>query len=129
MSAPGSSCVSVPVDHLDYSFIQSCSDLRYLEKILRVLRSGLEGFYPHLIEFCERHIEKLDPKCRVLRKENRAATASCFSTEEWRNISEDLQMWERSIRSDEVELKRSPISSDTENLPPVRPHTALFRKH
>ncbi|XP_056091919.1 sperm-associated antigen 1 [Rhinichthys klamathensis goyatoka] len=124
MSVPGSSCVSVPVDHLDYSFIQSCSDLKYLERILRVLRSGLEGFFPHLIEFCERHIEKLDPKCRVLRKENRAAAG--VSTEEWRNISEDLQLWERSIRSDEAELERSPISRDAETLPPVRSSHGLF---
>ncbi|XP_067217798.1 sperm-associated antigen 1 isoform X1 [Chanodichthys erythropterus] len=128
MSAPDSSCRSVPVEHLDYSFIQSCSDLKHLEQILRVLRSGQEGFYPHLIEFCERHIEKLDPKSRVLRKENRAATASCFSTEEWRNISEELQMWERNIRTDEAELKRSAIFSDAGNVPPVRSSNGLVQR-
>uniref|UniRef100_A0A672PJV8 Sperm associated antigen 1b n=1 Tax=Sinocyclocheilus grahami TaxID=75366 RepID=A0A672PJV8_SINGR len=83
---------SVPVEHLDYSFIQSCSDLKHLEQILRVLRSGQDGFYPQLIEFCEEHIEQLDPESRVLRKENRAATAASFSAEEWRSISEDLQV-------------------------------------
>ncbi|XP_051721942.1 sperm-associated antigen 1 [Ctenopharyngodon idella] len=127
-AAPDSSCRSVPVEHLDYSFIQSCSDLKHLEQILRVLRSGQEGFYPHLIEFCERHIEKLDPKSRVLRKENRAATAACFSTEEWRNISEDLQMWERNIRADEAEMKRSAIFSDVENVPPVRSSNGLVQR-
>uniref|UniRef100_A0A673J8J4 Sperm associated antigen 1b n=1 Tax=Sinocyclocheilus rhinocerous TaxID=307959 RepID=A0A673J8J4_9TELE len=118
--APGSSSWSVPVEHLDYSFIQSCSDLKHLEQILRVLRSGQDGFYPHLIEFCEERIEKLDPESRALRKENRAATAASFSTEEWRSISEDLQLWESSMRLREAELKQRPIFSEAANVPPVR---------
>ncbi|KAI2654816.1 Sperm-associated antigen 1 [Labeo rohita] len=70
--------------------------------------------------FCEKHIEKLDPKSRVLRKENRPATAASFSSEEWRNISEDLQMWESSMRLNEAQLKRRLMFSDGENVPPVR---------
>ncbi|KAF4102651.1 hypothetical protein G5714_015534 [Onychostoma macrolepis] len=118
---------SVSVEHLDYSFIQSCSDLKHLEQILRVLRSGQDGFYPHLIEFCEKHIEKLDPKSRVLRKENRAASAASFSSEEWRNISEDLQLWESSVRLTDAELKRRPGLSEAGSLPPVRPSNLVQR--
>ncbi|XP_052473685.1 sperm-associated antigen 1 [Carassius gibelio] len=120
LEAPGSSSRSVPVEHLDYSFIQSCSDLKHLEQILRVLRSGQDGFYPHLVEFCEKHIERLEPKSRVLRKERGPASAGSFSSEEWRNISEDLQMWERDMRLKEAELKRCPRYSDAEHFPPVR---------
>ncbi|XP_043112733.1 sperm-associated antigen 1 [Puntigrus tetrazona] len=126
--ASGSSCRSVPVEHLDYSFIQSCSDLKHLEQILRVLRSGQEGFYPHLIEFCEKHIEKLDPRSRVLRKEKRAASAASFSTEEWRSISEDLQLWESSVRLRDAELKRRTGLSEAGDLPPVRSSNLLQRK-
>lgn len=28
----------VPVEHLDYDYIEKCKDVKYLEKILRVLR-------------------------------------------------------------------------------------------
>lgn len=28
----------VPVEHLDYDYIDKCKDVKYLEKILRVLR-------------------------------------------------------------------------------------------
>lgn len=28
----------VPVEHMDYGYIEKCTDVRYLEKILRVLR-------------------------------------------------------------------------------------------
>uniref|UniRef100_A0A9J8DBW2 RNA-polymerase II-associated protein 3-like C-terminal domain-containing protein n=1 Tax=Cyprinus carpio carpio TaxID=630221 RepID=A0A9J8DBW2_CYPCA len=127
LEAPGSSSRSVPAEHLDYSFIQSCSDLKHLEQILRVLRSGQDGFYPHLVEFCEKHIEKLDPKSRVLRKEHQAATAASFSTEEWRTISEDLQMWESNMRLKEAELKQRPRYSDAEHVPPVRSSNSLVQ--
>ena len=29
---------SVPVEHLDYNYIEKCKDVKYLEKILKVLR-------------------------------------------------------------------------------------------
>ncbi len=62
-----------------------------LSVLLLLLRSGQDGFYPHLIQFCEKHIEELDPKSRVLRKENRV---SSVSGEERRSICEDLQVLE-----------------------------------
>ena len=34
---PGSSG-DVPVEHLDYDYIGKCKDVKYLEKILRILR-------------------------------------------------------------------------------------------
>uniref|UniRef100_A0A3P9Q9W2 Sperm associated antigen 1 n=1 Tax=Poecilia reticulata TaxID=8081 RepID=A0A3P9Q9W2_POERE len=81
ISAAGFS-TKVPVEHLDYDFIEKCKDVKYLEKILRILRSGEEGIYPHLIKFCERHLEKLNPNSRALRKENPVATEANFSKDD-----------------------------------------------
>ncbi|KAI1894092.1 hypothetical protein AGOR_G00112270 [Albula goreensis] len=110
----------IPVEHLDYDFIRKCSDLKYLEQIVRVLRSGEEGLYPHLTEFCEKRIETLDPKSRALRKDNLPATAANFSAEEWSHITNELKMWERDIKTSEVELKQMPALVDVEKVPPVR---------
>lgn len=55
-------------------------------------RSGEEGVYPHLTEFCEKRIEKLNPKSRALRKERPPATAADFSFEEWSQITEELKV-------------------------------------
>ncbi|XP_057195605.1 sperm-associated antigen 1 isoform X1 [Triplophysa rosa] len=118
--ASGSSCSSVPVEHLDYDFIQSCSDLKHLERILNVLRSRQEGFYPHLIDFCEKHMEELDPKNRFLWKEKPAATAACFSSEEWSDITEELQEWETNIRMNEVKLSGSSMFCDADSVPAIR---------
>ncbi|KAJ8353741.1 hypothetical protein SKAU_G00213080 [Synaphobranchus kaupii] len=113
----------IPVEHLDYDFIQKCSDVKYLEKIVRVLRSGEEGLYPHLTEFCEKCIEKLNPKSRALRKDNLPATATSFSADEWNQITEELKIWEREIRMNEVELKQMPVFADMK-VPPVRSSNA-----
>lgn len=57
-----------------------------------VQRSGDEGIYPHLIQFCESHLEKLDPRSRVLRKETPVATAASLSNDEWSQIVDELKV-------------------------------------
>ncbi|KAM9489144.1 sperm-associated antigen 1 [Clarias gariepinus] len=111
-----------PVEHLDYAYIQQCVDLKYLEKILNVLRSGTEGVYPHLVEFCEKRIEALDPRHRALRKDSRPATAASFSSDEWRRITDELQAWQREITESEHKLMQSPIFN-IDTLPSVNNRT------
>ncbi|XP_024136940.1 sperm-associated antigen 1 isoform X1 [Oryzias melastigma] len=99
----------VPVEHLDYSYIGKCKDAKHLEKILRELRSGKEGFYPHLIKFCESHLEKLNPRSRALRRENPAATAASLSKDEWNQIVSEMKTWEEKIKKSEASLKNHPV--------------------
>uniref|UniRef100_A0A3P8PCR5 RNA-polymerase II-associated protein 3-like C-terminal domain-containing protein n=1 Tax=Astatotilapia calliptera TaxID=8154 RepID=A0A3P8PCR5_ASTCA len=112
----------VPVEHLDYDYIEKCKDVRYLEKILRTLRSGEEGIYPHLIKFCESHLEKLDPKSRALRKEMPVATAASLSKDEWNQIEDELKRWQEETKKTETTLKHQSVFDDLvkENMPPVR---------
>ncbi|KAM8871094.1 sperm-associated antigen 1-like isoform 2-T2 [Spinachia spinachia] len=105
----------VPVEHLEYHYIGKCRDVRYLEMILTVLRSGAEGIYPHLIEFCESHLEKLDPGSRALRKENRVATAASLPTDEWSQIVEDLKMWQEETKRTESSPKQTSVSKEKWN--------------
>uniref|UniRef100_A0A3Q1GDI1 Sperm-associated antigen 1-like n=1 Tax=Acanthochromis polyacanthus TaxID=80966 RepID=A0A3Q1GDI1_9TELE len=112
----------VPVEHLDYDYIEKCKDVKYLEKILKVLRSGDEGVYPHLMKFCESHLEKLDPKSRALRKENPVATAASLPKEEWTQIVDELTTWQEEVKRTENSLKQETIYDALvkENIPPVR---------
>ncbi|XP_007257002.4 sperm-associated antigen 1 [Astyanax mexicanus] len=119
---------SVPVEHLDYKYIEKCSDLKYLEKILGVLRSGKEGIYPHLTEFCEKHVEKLDPRSRALRKENFPATSASFSKDEWDQITNELQTWENEIKINDVELNKQLFFCNDVNIPPVRGSNCSIQK-
>jgi hypothetical protein len=61
------------------------------------LRSGEEGYYPELTEFCEKCLTNLAPKSRALRKDKPAETASSFSAEEWEKIDSDLKVEQASI--------------------------------
>ncbi|XP_034729847.1 sperm-associated antigen 1-like [Etheostoma cragini] len=112
----------VPVEHLDYGYIEKCKDVKYLERILRVLRSGDEGIYPHLINFCESHLEKLDPTSRVLRKETPVATAANLPHDEWSQIVDGLKRWQEESKKTETSLKQQSMFDDLvkENMPPTR---------
>ncbi|XP_040586380.1 sperm-associated antigen 1 isoform X2 [Mesocricetus auratus] len=91
----------IPVEHLDFQYIEKCSDIKHLEKILCVLRSGEEGYYPELTEFCEKRLTGLAPGSRALRKDKPAATASSFTAEEWEEIDSDLKSWVSEIKREE----------------------------
>ncbi|XP_026559270.1 sperm-associated antigen 1 [Pseudonaja textilis] len=113
----------IPIDHLDYKFIEKCTDVKYLEKILKILRSGEEGFFPELILFCENRIESLAPNSRLLRKEKPVANASNFTTEEWKKINDDLTSWITEMKEDEYKMRYATtevFKENVENLPPVR---------
>ncbi|XP_045416354.1 sperm-associated antigen 1 [Lemur catta] len=113
----------IPIEHLDFKYIKKCSDVKHLEKILCVLRSGEEGYYPELTEFCEKRLQGLAPASRALRKDKPAATASSFTAEEWEKIDGDIKSWVSEIKKEEnkmyfSETETFPATED--NLPPVR---------
>ncbi|KAM6171799.1 sperm-associated antigen 1 [Erethizon dorsatum] len=114
---------NIPIEHLDFKYIEKCSDIKHLEKILYVLRSGDEGYYPELTEFCEKRLRGLAPGSRALRKDKPAATASSFTTEEWEKIDGDIKSWVSEIKKEDTgkqfqETETFPEMRD--RLPPVR---------
>ncbi|XP_048214804.1 sperm-associated antigen 1 [Perognathus longimembris pacificus] len=113
----------IPIEHLDFKYIEKCSDVKQLEKILCVLRSGEEGYYPELTEFCEKRLTGLAPESRALRKARPAATPSSFTKEEWEKIDGDLKSWMSDIKSEEHTMhahhtEMHPKLED--HLPPIR---------
>uniref|UniRef100_A0A7M4FSV6 Sperm associated antigen 1 n=1 Tax=Crocodylus porosus TaxID=8502 RepID=A0A7M4FSV6_CROPO len=112
----------IPIGHLDYKFIEKCTDVKHLEKILKILRSGEEGYYPDLTLFCEKRIECLAPGSRALRKDKPAATAADFTTEEWEEINGEIKSWMTEMQEDyKIQLPKTQILHERlDNLPPVR---------
>ncbi|KAF7246821.1 Sperm-associated antigen 1 [Varanus komodoensis] len=113
----------IPIEHLDYKFIETCTDVKYLEKILKILRSGEEGFYPDLVLFCEKRIETLAPNSRALRREKTTATVSDFTAEEWEKINNEVKSWVMEMKEDEYKMQYATtdvFKENVENLPPVR---------
>ncbi|XP_077382016.1 sperm-associated antigen 1-like isoform X1 [Festucalex cinctus] len=112
----------IPVEHLDYDYIDKCKDAKYLERILLLLRSGKEGIYPHLIEFCASRLEKLNPRSRALRKENPVTTSSSLPADEWSKIVDELRIWQDETKATETSLQKQLMFEDVvdRNMPPIR---------
>ncbi|KAG7474950.1 sperm-associated antigen 1 [Solea senegalensis] len=119
-----SKSLDVPVECLDYGYIEKCKDVKYLEKILKVLRSGEEGYYPHLIEFCESHLEKLNPKSRVLRKANPVATSASLGKDEWNQIVDELMTWQEETKNTEMSLQQQSTHDLMKEIPSIRGSTS-----
>ena len=58
----------IPLNHLDFKYIETCKDAKELEKIIKTLRSGEEGAFPDLEKCAEQRLKKLKPDSQVLRK-------------------------------------------------------------
>lgn len=112
----------VPIEHLDYRYIEECNNGKELEKILKVLRSGDEGFYPELIEFTEKRLENINPKSKSLRKETPIKTYHDLTATEEQEITNDLEEWMDDINQTDKSLKKGNTAGAVENdeLPPIR---------
>ncbi|XP_078383577.1 sperm-associated antigen 1-like [Oculina patagonica] len=116
----------VPIEHLDYGYVGECKNSKELEKILKVLRSGDEGYYPELIEFTEGRLRKVNPKSKSLRKELPINTYRDLTKSEEQEITDDLQEWMTSIEQTDKSLKKTAETRglENDNLPPIRTTTA-----
>ncbi|KAM5313671.1 sperm-associated antigen 1 isoform 2-T2 [Glossophaga mutica] len=86
-------------------------------------RSGEEGYYPELTEFCEKRLKGLAPQSRALRRDKPAATASSFTAGEWEEIDGDIKSWVSEIKKEENKIhshETGTFPEKEENLPPVR---------
>ena len=52
----------VPVEHMDYAYVDKCTDWKYLKRILAVLKSGKEGRYFRLEEHTQARMLEMMPK-------------------------------------------------------------------
>lgn len=59
----------IPIDNLDFTYVQNCGNIVEIERILEILRSGEEGYYPDLTKSTELRLQKLDANNRMLRTE------------------------------------------------------------
>eukprot|EP00112_Aurelia_sp_Birch-Aquarium-sp1_P014394 Seg3104.2 transcript_id=Seg3104.2/GoldUCD/mRNA.D3Y31 product="Sperm-associated antigen 1" protein_id=Seg3104.2/GoldUCD/D3Y31 len=112
---------NIPISHLDYKYIEKCSDAKEIGKILQILRSGEEGTYPDLIRFTERRLESLNPESKLLLKENKVKRVDEIKKDESSLLLEDLQTWTNQMADlDKNLLKKSEENTSHVEFPPVR---------
>lgn len=103
----------IPLEHLDYDFLRTCEDIKKVERILRILKSGEEGFYPDLTKFAENRLTELDPKNKLLRVESQALPKSYLSDDVRKDLEDGIKVFHENVgEKSETPLRR--------NLPPIR---------
>lgn len=111
----------IPLNHLDFGYIKNCNDVKELEKIYKLLKSGEEGTYVELEKCCEEKLTKLHPNSRALRKATPLLKLSDINREERWDLEEDLKNWTADMATLDETLKNMPSNpADLQDKPPVR---------
>eukprot|EP00948_MAST-09A_sp_MAST-9A-sp1_P000067 g67.t1 len=86
----------VNVDHMDYKYVENCSNVPELRDMIRVLQSGKEGLYPELVKFCKDRLLALLPE-KEKNKILMITREPTFSEEQ--EAKNDLAQWIQSMDS------------------------------
>lgn len=110
----------IPVHHLDYEYIEKCKDTKELERIILILRSGEEGFYPKLLERTEEILSQLKPHSRVLRKVTPVITKDLLDKKEQAELTNELNEWLEDVQKENEELESCKRLRSIKYVPDVR---------
>lgn len=102
----------ISISHLDFAYIEKCSNSREMEKIVTILRSGEEGFYPDLTKKAEEKLAELNPNSKCLRTEEPLLTKYSISKEEWSVENGPILDWSSDAK--EVDKQLNEMGTDTE---------------
>lgn len=87
----------IPIDHLDFAYVKSCKNGTELEKILHILRSGQEGYFPDLLKCVEEQLCVVKPKSKFLQSAVPVLSKQDITKAEWNKLSVDMQVNNNSI--------------------------------
>lgn len=108
----------IPVEFLDFEYINTCNDSKTIENIVKILRSGEEGFYPQLTEHAEKKLMKLQPSSKLFRKETKLLTKECLDDEERKKLDEDIENWMKEMK--EIDEKVQDLQPKSKPEVPIR---------
>ncbi|XP_046398327.1 RNA polymerase II-associated protein 3 isoform X2 [Ischnura elegans] len=80
----------VSVNDLSYEYVKDCKDVKCLEKIIKILRSGEEGNYPDLLAFAENKLRELCPGNRLIMKPEPVPSLSSLNVNDRNKISYEM---------------------------------------
>ncbi|KAH8332319.1 hypothetical protein KR074_000991 [Drosophila pseudoananassae] len=106
----------IPLNHLDFGYVEKCTNAREMEKIVHILRSGEEGYFPDLLRVSEEKLKELKPDSRLFRYEEPIKQSDVLDKKELKPIMD----WTNDIKSKDQalnELKKDKLVLD---LPSVR---------
>lgn len=99
----------IPIEFLDFSYIKTCIDVKTLERVVRILRSGEEGFYPDLTKCAEDKLRELDPDSKFFRIEESALKFDRSQVDgEMKSWISDMKMQDQIVQKIKPVVKPQP---------------------
>ncbi|XP_031844780.1 spag1 axonemal dynein assembly factor isoform X2 [Nomia melanderi] len=117
----------IPVEHLSYEYISECTDAKKLERIVIILRSGEEGFYPDLTRHAEERLAVVKPTSIILRKSEPILTRNVLDPNDCKEIDTDINRWMSEMQSREKDLEEGKSTVITE--PILQPDIRQFKEN
>lgn len=84
----------IPINHLDFDYIKKCENSKEVERMLLILRSGEEGYYPDLTKCAEERLRELKPNSKCFRTEEPILTKEGLDDETRISLFGDIQVSE-----------------------------------
>lgn len=76
----------IPIGHLDFGYVEKCGNAREMEKIVMILRSGEEGYFPDLTRCAEEKLKQLKPDSKLFRTEEKIQHSNVLDKHELKPI-------------------------------------------
>ncbi|XP_060836680.1 uncharacterized protein LOC132919269 [Rhopalosiphum padi] len=116
----------IPLADIDFDYVKTCEDPKLLKRIIKILESGEEGFYPALLRATETRLRQIKPDASILnRKLCFAQKSSDLSVnKDYDDELNDVANWIKKANQREKEL--SSVRQNSKSLmnghsePPVR---------
>lgn len=80
---------NIPVEHLDFDYVRNCVNVKEIEGMLEILKSGEEGYYQQLTEATENRLRELDPANKMFRVEHKLVRSS---HPEYKDVREEVEV-------------------------------------
>lgn len=107
---------NIPLCHLDFAYVETCKNAREMEKIVHILRSGEEGFYPDLLRCSEEKLKQLKPDSKLFRFEETIKKSDILDKKELKPILD----WTEDIKTKDNALNELKNEKQPLELPSVR---------
>lgn len=108
----------IPIEWLDFSYIETCSDVKTLERIVKILRSGEEGVFPALTKKAEEKLKSLSPDSKVLYVEQPALKREQLDQDARSELEGELKTWIGEMKKQDQIVKN--IKPSERPQPPIR---------
>lgn len=83
---------NIPINHLDFNYIENCKNAEEIEKIVEILKSCEEGYYPDLTHCAVSKLMMMKPNSKILREEIPLITKHRMPTDDWNNLTNTINV-------------------------------------